>query len=483
MKALFYIAGDISNYSVITYRYNNDSQSTFFAAHALYKIFNTDKVVGLLPDSLISFDQNKFTPDQLKEAYKQLIRDRANELKYNSHEIEDFLQKLEIYVIPNTGIGSALELEIKEDNKAVIKRDENNRLKRTSYSENRNPVFIFNVIYSIFKKYHDKGYEIILDLTHGTNVLVGISLALASMFNSKVYAAPVMGPPGTQKEVNIVELTDVIEAMRNSIMIEESIMNVDERYFVDYSSRLKQINPNDMPEFSSILKNIKSHDPGMIKNFLAQLRNGLPVNAVKMLKNLEKNMDEFEDRVNALRDLYEEWYSHSKLSSFNSILLSNFYSALRVKDLMNSIKGNNDLESLNKIIDLYAKVKYYDKFLSLAREYPIAYCMKIKGGGAYETTNEENIEKEQRANKERSTFEECKDKVDEMIAKKISDLIKYRNFIMHSGLSVDTKTQIKNNGEIDQLAKDVDLTKIENSIKSIREEVDAIIKSIENDKK
>ncbi|BCS94296.1 MAG: hypothetical protein MjAS7_2904 [Metallosphaera javensis (ex Sakai et al. 2022)] len=288
------------------------------------------------------------------------------------------------------------------------------------------------------------------------------------MFNSKVYAAPVMGPPGAQKEVNIVELTDVIEAMRNSIMIEESIKNVDERYFVDYSSRLKQINPNDMPEISSILKNIKSHDPGMIKNFLAQLRNGLPVNAIKMLKDLEKNINEFEDRVNNLRELYEEWYSHSKLSSFNTILLSNFYSALSVKDLMNKIKGNNDLESLNKIIDLYAKVKYYDKFLSLAREYPIAYCMKIKGGGAYEDTNK--------------TLEECKAKVDEIITKKISELIKYRNFIMHSGLSVDTKTKITHNGEIDQLAKDVDLTKIENSIKSIRKKIDDTIKSIENDK-
>ncbi|ARM74576.1 TM1812 family CRISPR-associated protein [Acidianus manzaensis] len=464
MEVLFYIAGDVSNYNVITYKYSNQSEKTFFAAHALYKIFKPEKVVALLPDSLIS-SGDKLDPGQLKDAYTQLIKERASKLNYNQEEIDAFLRNLEAYVIPNTGIGSAIKA-----NGSNLEKSKDDKYARVPYSSNFSPVFIFNVIYSIFRKYRDDGYDIILDLTHGTNVLTSISLTVASMFNAKVFAAPVMGSPGQQQEVNIVELTGVIEAMKDSIMTEESIKKVDERYFRDYSDKLKEIRPDKMPEISDILGKIKSHDPGRIKNFLAELRNGFPVNAVKELKELEDEMTNFENRVMTLKDAYEKWYSYSKLSEFTSILLSNFYSALTVKSLISRIKASNDLDSLRNIIDLYAEVKYYDKFLSLAREYPIAYCLKINGGGKFEDTEDKT--------KESTLYGKCEERVNETITKKISDLIKYRNFIMHSGLSIDAKTQIDGNGNIKQSSQDVSLSNIEKSIEKIRKELNSIIQSM-----
>ena len=164
MTCLIYIAGNVGGYTVVNYVIdkggNQITVPTFFSAHALYKAFNPDKVVALLPDSLIT--DTSGNPGDVKKAYKGLVRTRAKELNQQTlNDIDSFLNKLDIYLIPNVGIGKA----IKSENGEVV-----DTRPSVNYVTSRNPVFIFNVVYSILQQLQCDHY--IIDLTHGTNVLI-----------------------------------------------------------------------------------------------------------------------------------------------------------------------------------------------------------------------------------------------------------------------------------------------------------------------
>ncbi|WOE50396.1 TM1812 family CRISPR-associated protein [Sulfuracidifex metallicus] len=75
------------------------------------------------------------------------------------------------------------------------------RIIKRPYKREGNPTFVFNVIYSVLKELESNGCdEFLVDITHGTNVLVSITLSVGSLFNSRFFSAPVIGNPGTQEE-------------------------------------------------------------------------------------------------------------------------------------------------------------------------------------------------------------------------------------------------------------------------------------------
>ena len=455
-KCLIYIAGDVSNYSPVKYKFADKEVTSFFSAHALSKIFEVEKIIALLPDSLIQHEKRPMDIETMKKGYKKLVLDRTNFLKNKGDineqtvsDIESFISDLTIEVIPNVGIGQAIKVD---KNGEVLKTEINGKqeLQRSPYSESRNPVFIFNVIYTIF--HENKSYEILLDLTHGTNVLTSTALTTGALFKTRFFAAPIMAP--IQNEVNIVELTEIVEAMKDSLMINSSIQELDERYFRDYRDKLNSpnLNPNNFNEEKTTISKIKGKDPGKVIDLLWNLRNGFTVSAVHSMCDVEHYSQQLEKDVNELSNYYREWYNHKSLENIKELVISNFYSTLEVRNIL--IPGN-DIDKLHELISLYIKAKLYDKALSLARELPVATCLDSNGGGKFDDNNRK--------------YKDCEDLVTSYLRLKHGELIEKRNYLMHGGLSKDMKVNVKD-GNINE----------ENPIK--RENIEKYIKeSLESD--
>ncbi|MDT7902188.1 MAG: CRISPR-associated protein [Acidianus sp.] len=448
MKCLFYIAGDVSNYSTINYELNGQTQNTFFAAHALYNLFKPDKVIALLPDSLVKDNVSD------EECYKNLVINRAKELNFAG--MEEFMNKVEIRKIPNVGIASAIQCE-----NGAPKKEKNKEgrevLKRLPYNEKRSPIFIFNAIYAIFKD--EACDEYLVDLTHGTNVLVSIVMNVGALFNAKFYSAPVMGMPGKDSIVNIVELTDVVQATNDSLMIRSSIENLDERYFKDYSNKLKKLNPNTFEEEEKkVLNRVKGTDVNLVINFLWNIRNGFTVNVVKSMNDLKNIINQLEEDLEKLKSFYKNWEEHKDFQGETLLVLSDLDSTLKVKDLL--IEGN-DLEKLNYLLDLYIEASIYDKALSLARELPVAICLSKVEGGTFDDKDEK--------------YKYCNEIVTSYLRLRYSDLVELRNTLMHGGLSTDMKPKVDDKGNITP-GKTVTKNKIEDFVKrELRKDFDKIV--------
>ncbi|AHC52596.1 hypothetical protein SUSAZ_08975 [Sulfolobus acidocaldarius SUSAZ] len=67
---LIYVAGDVTNYSVVDYKFKGTSYRTFFSAHALWQALNPREVIALSPDSLI-VTEDCGSPDENVEATKR----------------------------------------------------------------------------------------------------------------------------------------------------------------------------------------------------------------------------------------------------------------------------------------------------------------------------------------------------------------------------------------------------------------------------
>lgn len=429
------------SYTPTNYEFEGKEFNTFFSAHALVKLLSPQKIVALLPDSLIVHDNiTAKNLDILIKGYKNMILIRSNQLPIDENlrkDIEDFVNRIEVRIVPNVGSGQAYYV----DNEGNLIKAEDQKYKRSPYYSERSPVFIFNVVYSIFNEISKSCNEIIVDLTHGTNVLVSVTMAVGSLFNSRFVAAPVMGPPG--QKVSIVDLTEVVKAMKDSLAITYSIEKVDERYFRDYSATLRSLNPNEFKEMKGLIERIKSKDPNKVISLLKNLRNGFAIEGVRSMRDLESYINELEKDVNELSKAYSEWYNYSYFEKENRIVLSHFYSTIKVRDL---IYRGNDLEVLEKILDLYIKVGYYDKAISLARELPVAFCLNSRGGGIYSDCDK--------------NYKECDEIVRNYL--KESSILQFRNILMHGSLSKDVGTEVKE-GRI-KLKNEIGLSEIEKYI-------------------
>ncbi|EHP70001.1 uncharacterized protein predicted to be involved in DNA repair [Metallosphaera yellowstonensis MK1] len=451
-SCLIYVAGDVTNYELVDYIINDGNAGikvkTFFAAHALHKVFSPEEVVALLPDSLIHDDNEDW--ESVKEAYKGLVTSRANELgmeNQTGEALETFLDKLDVRLIPNVGVGSA-----KRSSGGKIVLDSNGTPQTVQYQRSRTPSFIFNVIYSVFEDLSCEKY--LVDLTHGTNVLISAVLTAGSLFDSRFFSAPIMGRPGVQAEVEVVELTGLVEAMKNSMMISESIKNLDERYFRDFSGQLGRLNPKEFKD-KGLIERVKKTDTNKVKDLLWNIRNGFSVKAVKSMADVRNHMDQIRGDVNTLRAYFLNWYDHQDLDK-EELVLSNLSSTLKVGDL---IQPGDDLTSMKRLLNLYVRASLYDKALSLARELPIAFCLKEQGGGKF--ADDDN------------NYDQCNNEVVEGYQKENSNVLRLRNVLMHGGLSKDLKVQVGPDGTVK--ADEVEKKQIEDVVNKVPEYVDEII--------
>ncbi|BBG23587.1 TM1812 family CRISPR-associated protein [Sulfuracidifex tepidarius] len=469
MKCLLYIAGDVNNYNPVRYIINGREEFTFIAAHALSQVLNPDRVVALLPDSLIVEEGNSVNVDNLVKAYRDLLRKRASKLQSQLSEdkqkgLEEFIQKMEVRYIPNIGVGSAT---LSRNGEVVVNEDGKNGggVVKKPYKREGNPTFVFNVIYSVFKELEsDDCDEFLVDLTHGTNVLVSITLSVGSLFNSSFFSAPVIGNPGTQ-EVRVLDLTEVVKATKDSLMISSSIEKLDERYFKDYSSSLRGLNPNTFNgDEVYVIKNIKGADPGKVINLLRDIRNGFSVNAMRDIEDVNENIESIKQDVDKLRSFFSEWYKHQTLD-VREIVLSNFYSTFKVERITSNME--DDITSLMKLLKLYIDASMYDKAFSLARELPVAFCMKLRGGGTFDA--------------EDNKYEKCDNLVTSYFNSYHSEVLKYRNVLMHGGLSIDLKVNVSPDGKL-SISKEnqIRLGRLEEESKKLENYEEEIMNEIKN---
>ncbi|BCU70124.1 TM1812 family CRISPR-associated protein [Stygiolobus caldivivus] len=443
MDCLVYIAGDVMSYSTIDYVYQGRVKRSFFSAHAIARLTNQGKVVALLPDSLLYYkDDISQYKEMLTKGYRNMILSRLNEVNVDFEtrkDVEEFVNSLDIRVIPNVGVGSPYQID---DDAHLIREqgpDNRPRYKRHQYKSERSPVFIYNVVYSVFKDLADNGCEkFTVDLTHGTNVLIAITLIAGSLFDSTFLMAPVIGSPGSA--VTVVDVTDIVRAFKDSYGVYLSIKWVDERYFRDYREKLLKINVKNYQKERDVLKSLRGLDPSIVMELLRNLRLGFSVNALKDMEDVTANFLTIKGDVDKLKEFYESWYDHLSLENEGNILLSNFYSTLTVQDLI--VKGD-DIERLKGILDIYIRAQYYDNALSLGRELAVAICLDKHGGGVFESNGKGHGGQE----KAPTPYDQCNEVINSLVGKEKgiidSRFVQYRNILMHGGLSVDLKTQIK----------------------------------------
>ncbi|AHC52226.1 hypothetical protein SUSAZ_10210 [Sulfolobus acidocaldarius SUSAZ] len=431
---IVYIAGDVSSYRVVDYIFNGNTYTSFFSVHALWLALNPKKVIALVPDSLMRFecdDKEVSTTQAIEDTYKKLLSNKATNVsslnsRFQISSFNQLLNYIKVEYIPNVGIG-----------RTSVVNCQGQIIKQVDYRESRDPTFIYNVVYAILNKYHsEEGCEkFIVDLTHGTNVLVSTLLAAAAHFDdSDFYAAPIMGlPTNTQNiQVEIVELTNLVKALKDSLKIRLSIDKLDERYSVDYTKNLGSLNPNNFNQkHKNLIEKIKSTNINKVNNLLWYLRNGYVPKALESTDELSNYIENLQKDVKDLTQIYLNWNNPDNASFQNVryILLPNFYSTLKVRELIDSIKGKNDIESMKNILDKYKEVEYYDKALSLARELPVVECLDKKGGGTIDDDDK--------------NYKKCQKSVDNYIKERHNRIMTFRNYLMHSGLSTDLKIKVK----------------------------------------
>ncbi|MCG3109161.1 hypothetical protein L3N51_01451 [Metallosphaera sp. J1] len=464
---LAFIAGDVTGYEVITYNFLPTSQKkvTFFSAHALDSFLNPTRVIALLPDSLLEISGVKEpSPEMLSRAYRNLLTLRARELSGPEQpllkEVEKFLEKMEVILVPNTGYGSRI----------VVRENGEREKARSVYNSRIKPNFIFNVFFSNLKLLVEQGCSpLYLDVTHGTNVLTSIMLSVGAMLDARIFASPLMGRPGKDAEVNVIELTSVVEAMKSSILVQKSISLVDERYLSDFSGDLRSLNVTraEREEERKVLSRVKGADLGFARNFLADLRMGLTVSAlVEDMKEVEERLREIEEDERSLSSFYREWYRHVSLNEFDPLILSRFSSILRLRDLVKELETEEGghLGSAERLVHLYARVKYYDKALSLARELPVALCMKVNGGGKFDVPEPEGSR--EGGERMRNTYTCCREMLNDLMSRgPESVVVRYRNYLMHAELSEDEKVEVNADGALIRSGNKIGFSNLEKIFK------------------
>ncbi|QKR00757.1 hypothetical protein GWK48_10475 [Metallosphaera tengchongensis] len=429
---LTYVAGDVTSYQVVKYSFQGKDYTSFFSAHALWSALDPEETVALLPDSLIS--ANCDNKEVVKKAYKDMLTTRAHELQQKqgfdpvSTKFNEFLDGMKVEYIPNVGVGSGMVADCEGN----LSRDKDGRPIRQPYSSSRDPTFIYNAVFAVLHRYHSEGCgKFIVDLTHGTNVLVSALLASSALFESDIYAAPVMGSPSGV--VEIVGLSNIVEAMKDSLKIGLSIEMMDERYSVDYTGRLRDLNPTEFGRSRELVNRVKRVDLNKVNDFLWNMRNGFVVNGIASMRDLQQYIPQLRQDFLSLRDLYLTWYNaEPRFQKESRIVLSNFSSTLGIEGVLNSLLGKDDIETLFKALEKYIEVEYYDKALSLARELPVAECLSNHGGGTFDDNDR--------------MYRLCEDLVGSYIELNNSDFQKFRNLLMHSGLSKDLRVKVDKRG-------------------------------------
>jgi hypothetical protein len=253
-RALVWLAGDVSSYEVVAYRFSRGSQERgvrgFLSAEALAAAYpgGFERYLVIVPDTLFRGDHCK--------AYFTLIRAKAGcgNLRLLRGETDATLQdeevrgrfcgwmesilgseggRLECVVVPHPGVAGPIILE-----------EAGARAVRLSYGEPRRGGSggagfnsLLNSVYAALRRLASSGYSLVVDLTHGTNPLVSAALLAAATIQAVygpgsvegAYMAPVMGRPDPNTPVDFIDVMDAINAANHVVAGINAWRRLDER--------------------------------------------------------------------------------------------------------------------------------------------------------------------------------------------------------------------------------------------------------------
>ncbi|MCE4601574.1 MAG: hypothetical protein F7C08_03205 [Desulfurococcales archaeon] len=223
-QVLIWMGGDVSGYELVTYRLGDKRGTSFLAAAALRALYNgnIDRLIVIVPETLFedSHCKNYKLLLEAKSGYRGLrLAKRAprgeRDVTIVDSSVYELLEHgIECVTTPHPGVAGPLRLNRGED-KVLVEYGESRESHGTFNS-------LVNKVYLTFRQLVLEDYNMVIDLTHGTNPLVSGALLASSMIAAvyeipiRIYMAPIMGRPSRDTVVEFIDMTEA-SSMVNTI--------------------------------------------------------------------------------------------------------------------------------------------------------------------------------------------------------------------------------------------------------------------------
>ncbi len=441
----------MGGYEKVVYNVRGEEYETFLAPAALYAHFKPDHLLVLIPETL-------FTRDHCVK-YLDALRRRAHELG-GDQLAEELASKLEreeeCRVVPHPGV--ARPLDTGEE-----------RVYECSFNK------VFNAVYAYLSdalRRHE-ARKVIVDITHGTNILVSALLLTASAIKwgkssgtglgeagleVRVFCAPILGRVSRGARVECQEVSESLDVAGRIVagsvawrLLDERILPT--RAFAEMGARLGR-------RYRGVYGSVKSLLESSEK-LLWGLRSGqAPVAAMKVGDLLRKSK-EAEDRLSKLLTDVVEGQLKLECDDPPWIPVADIVvqqSSTLLKRLAR--RGSRPLDVIPEVMRLYREVGYYDKAISLAREWLVFLVLRSimredlairAGGDVWNTVGGALIEQYERRQRQegrggRETSEWANLAASLVMYKRgevLGKLRIFRNRLMHARLSKDDNVYIR----------------------------------------
>lgn len=380
VKTLVWCAGDVSNYQQVNYDVEGELVTTFLAPAALNEVLDFDDLIVLIPSTL-------FTSDHVK-GYELLLRAKS---RYGGLELVDRAcfddqpvhkvigKGFRSHVVPHGGLSSPLKLDV--DGHRVIIRQVGEAPKLFDYDFN----VTFNTIYSALATSLDRSnrVELHIDLTHGSNIMV-MALMLVSQVVAEVknlqpgediflWCAPILARPQPNIRVKFMNLSAASSITREVVSGACAWRNLDERPLPVrvYESMGKHLGS----EFRGVYGSVK----GLLRKaqeLLWVLRSGQAPLTYKLCQEIKSTIHQAQENLNKMmkeKYLSESWQSTDEPWVPVADIVVKLTNSL-VSELTS--RGDSPIEVTISSLEKMYHAKYYDKVISVAREYIIFLILR-----------------------------------------------------------------------------------------------------------
>jgi len=306
--ALVWLGGDASGYESVVYRLGGREAASVLAPAALASLLaagrdEPEKLVVLVPETLFEgshCDMYRLLVEA-KTGYggKRLlknVRGRLDDVTRPDQLAHRLLERdVECVVVPHPGVASPLKLEARGGGYLVSYGLQG------VYSASFDAMV--NTVYAALRRLARNGLDLVVDLTHGTNLLVSAALLSAAMIKAvyksgeaavKAYMAPVLGRPGTDTRVEFIDVTPAVETVNTVAAGINAWMMLDERLLP--MEAVRDIGRSLGPRYGRGYSSVKSLVE-KTSELLWALRSGQVPVAPKLLRGLKRMHGEAEKRL------------------------------------------------------------------------------------------------------------------------------------------------------------------------------------------
>ena len=390
---LVWCGGNVAEYYPVTYIINGRDVRSFLTASALYVVYRPDYLLVLVPEIL-------FVRDHCVQYRKLVVAKAGAEVDGVRHrlyvcrrrkdgsegwedatvsdcspEVYEFVSKLvcdkyaSVVVVPHPGSGDALDLKSEQavENGTVVEKVFVYRQKKdagkVSVAHMLNFMY-YHIVNIVEKKSIDR---IIVDLTHGTNIMVQLLLIVSAFIRYglerevQLWTAPAIG-----REIEFQDLTPVVDNMQSLIRSIEGLKLLDDR-LVDVK-HVEDIGRYVGRVLGPVYGNVKSAMKTLRESFWL-VRSGQCAQVVKKIPELRQVLVRIRQDYDKLVENYIHGTLSQELRESDTVWLPLVHAVQRrCAEFLEQVQGAEPLETMIRLVENLLKFENYLPALLILRE-------------------------------------------------------------------------------------------------------------------